>query len=92
MNDRAADIGRRDRMASLLLSVEVRTGQVPVLGKKARADAAALTAGIGTGWEGLLNPQPEGTTPPKGGRWADVLPDRQDWGSDLDQTDPVSRN
>jgi hypothetical protein len=72
MNDQAADIGRRDRMASLLLSVEVRTGQVPVIGKKARADVAGQTAGEGTSWASLLD---EDRPPVGGSKWSEFVHD-----------------
>jgi hypothetical protein len=78
MNDLNADIGRRDRMAALLLSVEVRTGQVPIIGKRARADIAGQTAGEGTSWANLLDDSKPVGDEKRAARWSDFMPDARE--------------
>ena len=74
MNDRSADIARRDRCALALAAIEARTGDL-ALGKRARALRDAETAG--DEWMISLGNDP----PHSCGR-----PERDaaDWGSDLD--------
>jgi len=50
LNDPAADVTRRDRAAACLALIELRSGRVQVLGKKAAQQIAAATAGQGTAW------------------------------------------
>jgi phage terminase small subunit len=76
MNDRSADIARRDRCALALAAIEARTGDL-ALGKRARALRDAETAGLNSEWttefgNDLLHSceRPER--------------DAADWGSDLD--------
>jgi len=50
MNDPSADVARRDRMAIAAAPfVHARAGDAP-MGKKAKAQAAAESAGLGTEW------------------------------------------
>lgn len=55
MNDPTAEVGRRDRMAVQLAALQVRLGEMPPIGKRARAQIAGEAVATGE-WKDADDP------------------------------------